>query len=65
MCVCVCVCVCVLTQSIWGHSCTCVSRECMDTTRLTRTIVEFPDPLIPSIAPRVYRIIHVHNLNLD
>ena len=35
------------------HSCTGISRECMDPARLTRTIVEFLDPLIPLIAPRV------------
>ena len=35
------------------------TRECMDPARLTRTIVGFPDPLIPLIASRVYRIVHV------
>ena len=59
MCVCVCICECVhlfriIQLSVTAeymrvtavHSCTCVSRECtMDTARLSRTIVGFPDPL--------------------
>ena len=47
------------------HICTCVSRECMDPARLSRTIVGSPDPLIPLIASRVYRIVRVKNLNLS
>ena len=35
------------------HKCTCVSREQVESARLTRTIVGFPDPLISLTASRV------------
>ena len=44
---------------------TAVLCDCMEPVRLARTIVGFPDPLILLIASRVYRIVHVKNINLS
>ena len=41
------------------YNCACVSRERVESTRLTRTIVGFPDPLIPLIASRVTAVFTV------
>ena len=44
---------------------TAVSRECMDPARLSRMIFGLPNPIIPIIASRVYRIVHVKTINLS